>query len=251
MFAVECSIKCGCVKIHSQPISASPRALSRWQGQTPRKEEGTLPKPLTSPCTGATRHKKLTCPHAFEGQLDARGRTITDLLQACTLQARLGLGESDSQGPVASVQEGLCKAPWEVWDPSVQGAWTGWAPGALPSFLTLSLCSWGTESQQGCQCGPGRDSGQHALAAHAPGPPHWAGSAGIACAAASPAPVCGRILHVLASSGWGRVGLSLGAWSPGDQGTPAPPHPDLHTQAASGLPPLGSFLLRSSLTGRP
>ena len=79
-FAVEGSIKRGCVKIHGQPISASPRALCRWQGQTPRKEKGALPKLLTSPCTGATRHKKLTCPHAFEGRPDARGRTITDLL---------------------------------------------------------------------------------------------------------------------------------------------------------------------------
>ena len=68
-------------------------------------------------------------------------------------------------------------------------------------------------------------SGQQALAAHAPRPPHRAGSACTPCATASPAPACGRILHALVCRGWRRLGLSLGVWSTRNRGTPAPADP--------------------------
>ena len=67
--------------MHGKLIFASARALCKRRGQTPRKEEEALPSSLICPCTGATRHTRLTCPHAFQGWTDARGWTITDLLR--------------------------------------------------------------------------------------------------------------------------------------------------------------------------
>ena len=42
------SIKC-CAKMHSQPVSVSPRTLCMGRGETPREEEGAPSRPQTAP----------------------------------------------------------------------------------------------------------------------------------------------------------------------------------------------------------
>ena len=169
---------------------------------------------------------------------------------ACAPQARTGLGESDSQG--ASVHQGLCKAPWEVCAPSVQGAWAARAPGRFLPFPAPCLCSWGTEGPRGGQRGPGRDVRTAGTCSSSP----WATLTGRAQLAhlvlldLSHQSVEG-ILHALESRGWVRVGLSLGAGSAGDRGTPAPSPPRLPHTGSPRAPPMGSWLLRSSPQGGP
>ena len=51
--------------MHGQPISASPRALCKQWGQTPRKEEGALPSPY-QPLHRCHQAHKLTCPYDFQ-----------------------------------------------------------------------------------------------------------------------------------------------------------------------------------------
>ena len=94
----------------------------------------------------------------------------------------------------------------------VQGPWAGQALGVFPPFLTPCLCSWGREGQWGCQCGPGADVRQQALAAHAA----WATLTWQAQLAhlvlVDLLHQCVEdILHALVSRDWVSVGLSLGA----------------------------------------
>ena len=42
------SIKC-CAKMHSEPVSVSPRTLCMGRGETPREEEGAPSRPQTAP----------------------------------------------------------------------------------------------------------------------------------------------------------------------------------------------------------
>lgn len=144
----------------------------------------------------------------------------------------------------------------------VQGPWAGQALGVFPPFLTPCLCSWGREGQWGCQCGPGADVRQQALAAHAA----WASLVGRAQLAhlvlsnLSHQRVEG-ILHALGRRGWLSVRLGPGAWqrrgprdpsvklmhhpsSPWPLPTPPPhrqPQGSPHQAAwPSGAPPQGS-----------
>ena len=107
--------------MHSQPFSVSPRTLCTGCGETHREEEGASPRPQTAPAGGTARHTQLTSPRAFQGRPVARVRTPQTILGLSLCPAgQNGLGQSDSQGN--SGHQGLCKATWEVCDPSVQEA---------------------------------------------------------------------------------------------------------------------------------
>ena len=206
-------------------------------GTEPQKGGGGLTQATISLCTVAARHTKLTCPRAFQGPpMPGEGQTHAYWDSAHAPQARTGLEESDSWGLVASVHDGLCKCPGRSVLPLSSGPGRA---GLRGHFCPSSprACSPGGERASGVgSVALEVMSGQQALAAHTPGPPHWEGSACTPCAAISPAAACGRILHGLASRGWGRIGLSLGAWNPGDQETLAPPTPTpTHRQPQGSL----------------
>ena len=154
---------------------------------------------------------------------------------------------------MASVHDSLCKAPWEVCAPSVQGAWTGRVLGVLPPFLALCLCSWGTEGQQGCQHGPGRDVRTEGTCSSCTWATvtRWAQLAHLVLLDLLHQVVESNH-HALARRGWVREGLGPGAWQHRRLRDPSP-FPILtptHRQP-QGSPPSGSLLFRSSPTGWP
>ena len=106
--------------------------------------------PVTSPLQrGCQAHKAevpMCLPRLARCQDQDHHRLYCD--SACALQARMGLGESDSQGQgragglssqwcVQSALRGLC-----FLCPGILG-WPG--SGGLPAFLALCLCYWSTE----------------------------------------------------------------------------------------------------------
>ena len=148
------SIKCCGAKMHSQPVSVSPRTLCTGRGETPREEEGAPPRPQ-QPLHGHCK-AQLTSPRAFQGRPDARvrhHRLYWD--SACAQQARRGWDRVTARKPrVIS----FCAKPPRCLCSLCQGG-RGWlVSGVLPPLpASLCLCAWGTEGLWACQRDPGRD----------------------------------------------------------------------------------------------
>ena len=146
-----------------------PELCARGVETPPERRRGHRPgpdQPLQGRCQAHTADVPTCLPEAARRQgQDPTDTTVTQPVPG----ARTGLGQSDSRG--TSGHQGLCKAPWEVCAPSVQGAWAARAPGRfLPS--PPRACAPGAQrAHRAVSVALEGKSGQQALAAHTAGPP--------------------------------------------------------------------------------
>ena len=101
-------MKCCGGKMHSQPISVSPRKLCTGLRETPREEEGAQPRPH-QPLQGRCHAQTADFPMCLAGAARRQGQDLTDFTGTQAVPRRPGgVGQSDSQE--ASGHQGLCKA---------------------------------------------------------------------------------------------------------------------------------------------
>ena len=161
-------MKC-CIKRHGHPISESSRALQESR-TGPIKEEGALPRPLTSPLNRCHQGHKADLPPCLTRSANARGRTISDflLLSPCP----------EGQDGAGRVTAG---ARW----PQFTRVWAK-RPGRsalLSRGLRLTMLQGPFQNSSHPACAPAEQrargtisvslqgtSGHQALAAHDPGP---------------------------------------------------------------------------------